>query len=335
MRIVVFGAGSIGCFIGGAWAAAGFDVAFIGREGTRNELSVNGLRLTDHTGWQARISADQIDFSARNEQLANAELIVVSVKSTATAQAAEAIAGHARAEAVVLSLQNGISNVRELKKRLPQTRVLAGVIGFNVARIGPGHWHKGTSGGFWVERAPLLENLLKRLPDNSPARFSLRDNMEQIAWGKLLLNLNNAINALSGKTLIEELSDRTYRRALAASMREALEIMRKTGAEPARIGPLPPHLLPGFIALPDVVFNTIGLRLQKIDRNARSSMADDFLAGKPTEIDCLNGEIVRLAEKNDLKAPINARIVEMVKEAERGGRKSWPGPELLKALNGA
>jgi 2-dehydropantoate 2-reductase len=61
-------------------------------------------------------------------------------------------------------------------------------------------------------------------------------------------------------------------------------------------------------------------------------MADDFAAGRPTEIDFLNGEIVRLAETTGRKAPVNAAIVKLVKQAEAGGRRDWTGEELLEAV---
>jgi hypothetical protein len=67
--------------------------------------------------------------------------------------------------------------------------------------------------------------------------------MTGMAWGKLLLNLNNAVNALSGLTLLEELQQRDYRRVVAASMVEALDVLKAAGIEPAQIGPIPPKLL--------------------------------------------------------------------------------------------
>lgn len=330
-RIAVLGAGSIGCFVGGMWKHCGIDVTLIGRPAVRDAIAAEGLRLTGHDGLDIAIPAGEMPFRTAPEAMADADLVVLAVKSTAASEAAADIAAHAPANAAVLSLQNGISNIDILKEALPGRTILRGMVGFNVAWLGHGHLHRGTAGLLAAERHALTEPLATALA-GTPAELTLVDDPLSLAWGKLLLNLNNAINALSGKTLLAELSERPYRRVLAASMSEALDVLSATGINPAKVGPLPPRLIPRFVAAPDFIFNTIGLRLQKIDAHARSSMADDFAAGRPTEIDFLNGEIVKLAERIGRTAPVNTAVVGLVKEAEAGGRRDWPGEELLKAL---
>ena len=327
--IVILGAGSVGCFVGGLWRHAGRDVTLIGRPAIGDALRENGLRLTAHDGLDLVLT--DIPFETDPAAIADASLVVVTVKSTATAEAARQIAAHAPVEAPVLSLQNGISNIDILRNALPGRTILRGMVGFNVAWLGDGRLHQGTSGMLAAERhAATVE--LARLLRATPGEIVLTDRPLELAWGKLLLNLNNAINALSGKTLLAELSERAYRRVLAASMREALAVLFSAGIVPAKVGPMSPKLIPAFVSAPDFVFNTIGLRLQKIDANARSSMADDFAAGRLTEIDSLNGEVVRLAERTGQTAPVNARIVELVRAAETGVRPNWTGEELLAAV---
>jgi 2-dehydropantoate 2-reductase len=153
--------------------------------------------------------------------------------------------------------------------------------------------------------------------------------MRSVAWGKLLLNLNNAINALSGRTLLEELAERDYRRVLAAAMLETLNLLNAAGIEPAKIGPFPPRLLPHAVGSPNFIFKNLFLRIQRIDPAARSSMWDDFVAERPTEIDYLNGEVVKLAKALGREAPVNRAIVELVKERQFGIERAW-APEELK-----
>ena len=172
-----------------------------------------------------------------------------------------------------------------------------------------------------------LSDLNRRLV-KGPGTLRLSDDMPGVAWGKLLINLNNAVNALSGRTLLEQLNDRDYRRVFAATQIEALELLDAAGIEPAKIGPFPPRLIPHVIAAPDWLFKRTVLRMQKISPEARSSMADDFAAGRPTEIDWLNGEVVRLAAKLGRKAPVNQRIVELVRQAEAGVERAWTGKDL-------
>jgi 2-dehydropantoate 2-reductase len=139
-----------------------------------------------------------------------------------------------------------------------------------------------------------------------------------LAWGKLLINLNNAVNALSGKTLREELRQRDYRRVFAASIREGLDLLEQAGIAPASVGPVALQTLPRIIDSPDWLFNNVFLKRWKIDAKARSSMADDLAAGRKTEIDYLNGELVRLADPLQRACPVNRAIVELVHKAEAG-----------------
>ncbi len=326
-KIAVLGAGAIGCFVGGTWATTGLDVVLIGRA-RRAEEAAKGLHLTDYDDWE---HTSFPPFTTDPSVMHDADLIVLTVKSTGTEAAAAQIGGHARAETPVLSLQNGVSNPDILRRLLPGRTILHGTVPFNVVSEGPGRWHKATLGHIFADRHPLL-HAIHHEAVGTPAELEEVDDMEPIAWGKLLLNLNNAVNALSGLTLREELSQRPYRRVLAAAMRETLELLQVAGIRPAKVGAMAPNLVPTFLSLPDLIFRPVGLRLQKIDPKARSSMADDFAEGRPSEIDMLNGEVVRLAQRLGREAPVNARLVELVRDAEAGGRRDWPARDLASAV---
>ena len=327
-RVAILGAGSIGCFVGGAWAAKGVGVNFVGRERVGAEIAAHGLTLTDHSGWRVRLAPEQVDFSTRAAALGEADIIALCVKSTGTAAAAKEIARHAKKGALVVSFQNGVSNVETLRGLLKgRFEAAAGMVPFNVAGLGEGRFHKGVAGELIAEDVAALRSLAERI-GGGPARLRLSANMPGIAWGKLLINLNNAVNALSGRTLLQQLRARDYRRVVAASIVEALGLLEAAGIEPATIGPVPPKLLPHVIASPNFIFNNLFLKIQKIDSKARSSMADDLKAGRPTEIDYLNGEVVRLAERLGRPAPVNRAIVSMVKQAEAGVEHLWEPAQL-------
>ncbi len=329
-KIAILGAGSIGCFVGGVWAAAGIPVSFVGRERIGAEIRENGLTLTDYSGWRARLAPEQVDFSTRPAALAGADIIALCVKSTGTAAAAKEIARNAKKGALVISFQNGVSNVDALRSVLKSRfEAVAGVVPYNVAALGHGRFHKGVAGDLIAGDSPPLRALAERIGEG-PARLLLSTDMPAIAWGKLLINLNNAVNALSGRTLLEQLKERDYRRVVAASIMEALGLLEAAGIEPAKIGPVPPRLLPHVIASPDLIFNNLFLKIQKIDARARSSMADDLKAGRPTEIAYLNGEVVQLAKKLGLRAPVNEAIVSLIRQAEAGVELLWE-PARLRA----
>ncbi len=331
MRVVVLGAGSIGCFVGGCWQVAGGEITLVGRASTAGEIAAHGLTVSASDGWEALLPPIEVNISDDTKLLSDADLIVLSVKSTATRQAAYLVSQYSAPQTPVLSLQNGISNVGLLRQSLPGRPIFAGMVGFNVVHLGNGRWQKATAGEIICQKASETE-AIAALTAGSPCAVHLADDMQAVAWGKLLLNLNNAINALSGLPLAEQLTDRNYRRVLAASMREGLNALDAANITPAKVAALPPRFLPRFIDTPDWFFNSIGLRLQKIDAKARSSMADDFAAGKPTEVDFLNGEIVKLAAKTATPAPVNKRIVDLVRIAETGGKKTWSGSDLVAAV---
>jgi 2-dehydropantoate 2-reductase len=233
----------------------------------------------------------------------------------------------------VISLQNGVSNVDLLREELGDRFDIAqGMVAYNVAYLGDGRFHKGVAGQVWVEDRPETRELAQQIGD-SPASLQLSADMTAVIWGKLLINLNNAVNALSGRTLIEQLGDRDYRRVVAASMHEALGLLERAGIRPAKVGPVPPRLLPAAIVAPDWMFKNLFLRLQKIDARARSSMGDDLSAGRKTEVDYLNGELVRLAERLGADAPVNRKVVELIRKAE-GGAPPWLPAKLRREVLG-
>jgi 2-dehydropantoate 2-reductase len=321
-RIVIHGAGSVGCFIGGCWQAAGLPITFIGRQTFAKAIAEHGLSLSDFTGWQKRL--DDVDFRPDPAALADADIIALCVKSGATAEAAQDIASRARPGTLVISFQNGISNVDVLRRELgDRFEVSRGIVQFNVAYLGDGRFHKGVAGALYAEDRPETRSLAERIGDG-PAPLKLSGDMTGLAWGKLLINLNNAVNALSGRTLLDEFKEQDYRRVVAASQREGLGLLKRAGIRPAKIAAMDPKLLPFIIGSPGWLFRNVFLRKWKIDEKARSSMNDDLAAGRKTEIDYINGELVALAEKLETDAPINRRIVELVRKAEAGAPSLSP-----------
>jgi 2-dehydropantoate 2-reductase len=329
-KVAILGAGSVGCFIGGAWAAAGVPVTFIGRPKLSSDVDQYGLTLSDYSGWQAHLAPGDVDYRCGPEALEDAEVIAVTVKSGDTATAARDIAEHATQGATVISFQNGVSNVDVLEQGLGgRFEVARGMVPYNVAYLGAGRFHKGVAGTLYAEQRGRVRDLAEAIGEGAAA-LRISDDMLGLAWGKLLINLNNAVNALSGRTLQDELKRRDYRRVFAASMREGLELLERAEIEPATVGPISPKVLPRIIDSPDWIFNTIFLKRWKIDAKARSSMADDLAAGRKTEVDYLNGELVRLAERLQRAAPVNRAIVELVHKAEASA-----GPLSPKAMRGA
>ncbi|MBS1121803.1 MAG: putative 2-dehydropantoate 2-reductase [Deltaproteobacteria bacterium] len=325
--IAVFGAGAIGCWVGGKLAAAGASVTLIGRARVIGELA-HGLRVTDLDGGEATCTPQ---LTTEPHAAAAAELVLVTVKSAQTAEAGETLARVLPEGRVVVSLQNGLRNAEILRAALPGRRILAAMVPFNVVRRGPGAYHRASGGSLRIDDDPAAAPLVAacraaKLP------IELRRDMPAVQWAKLVMNLNNAINALSGLPLATELAQRAFRRCLSAAQREALELLALAHQEVAKLTPIPPRWMPRLLDVPDPVFRLLASRVVAIDPHARSSMWDDLEAGRPTEIDQLQGEVVALAERRGRTAPVNRALVRLVREAEAGGRRDYSGVELRSAL---
>jgi 2-dehydropantoate 2-reductase len=334
LSVAVMGAGLIGCYVGGCLAAGGAQVTLIGRPGYLDPIRDYGLRLTDFAGRDLQLSANELMLSTDAATAADADVVMVTVKSDATADAARSLAPHLKPGTPVFSLQNGVDNAAAIAAALPQARAFAGMVPFNVAERGPGHFHQGTGSAIVADADPALDPLADALAAGGLEVRRAAD-MAGVLWGKLLVNLNNAINALSGVPLAVQLSQRDYRRAWALSLKEGLTVVKAAGIAPASVLPIPIERMPLLMSLPNVLYRRIMARQKtKVDRHARSSMADDLARGRKTEVDHLNGAIVRLAARLGRTAPVNARVVELVRAAEAGA-PPLSARDLLTALREA
>ena len=333
-HVCIFGAGSIGCYVGGRMAAAGCNVTLIGRERLRLELINSGLHLTDLLGADLRVKPDTLCFVTDPDAAADAELVMVTVKSADTAAAGMVLAKILKPGTVVISFQNGMGNAGLLRNALLQQTVLSGMVQFNVLNRGGGHFHQGSEGVLEVEQHPAIEPFSVTF---AKAGLPLKQHADMlpVQWAKLLLNLNNPINALSNLPLKAELSQLVFRKCLALAQTEALSLMGSAGIHPARLTPLPPNWIPRLLKVPSWLFRPLAKKMLAFDPLARSSMWEDLEAGRITEVDWLNGEIVRLAEKMGHHAPVNARLIALIREAETGGKRHWSGDDLLNELKQA
>ncbi len=275
------------------------------------------------------VPADRLILSDDPSILRDAQAVLVTVKSADTGEIAELIARHAPADAVVVSLQNGVGNVPLLRDRLPDRKVLGGMVPFNVVALGDGRFHRSTSGDIVIAEDDA----------GTAARLSVLGlaikataNIDGVQWGKLIVNLNNALNALSNIPLRQQLAQRGWRQLFADQMAEGLAAVRAEGIAPVSPTPLPSGWMPHLLRLPDALFGMLLGRTMKIDPEARSSMWEDLQRGRRTEIDYLQGVITAIADRRGLKAPLSRRIIALIRKAEADGKGS-PGltPEQIRA----
>jgi len=324
MKLGIVGAGSIGCYLGGKLLASGAHVTLVGRPRVRDELATHGIVVED---LGVRTTVPPVEIETELAAVADCDVIACCVKSGQTEQVARELAAIIGPTAVVASLQNGVHNPDVLRAHLPGRTILGGIVGFNVRSRGDGVFHRGTSGPVMLDRVPAAEPLAQAL-EHAGIAVELRRDLMRHQWTKLLVNLNNAVSALSDAPTRQLLLSPGYRRVIAAITREALAVMRRAGIRPAALRGVPVRWMPFVLRLPTVIVRLVTRSQMKVDPDARSSMWEDLARGRPTEVDFLNGEIVRLGD-----APLNRRIVELVHAAEGHGSPALAADALWSALH--
>jgi 2-dehydropantoate 2-reductase len=337
MNFIILGAGAIGSYIGGRLAAAGESVTFVARPNQVQALQDAGLKITDLDGFSADLPADSLKlapdvqsaFAALSPEERSAAVILLCVKGGATHSAAADIAASAPAGTPVISFQNGVENVARIEAAAPHALALAGMVPYNVVMRSDHHVHRATSGKIQLQTGDVSQAIAARFTAAGIA-VRVNDDMRSVQWGKLLLNLNNPINALSNLPLRDQLLDRNYRLVLSALQREALSAMAAGGIVPAQLAVASPRAMTYILRLPNFIFTRLATKMLRMDPSARSSMWDDVQKGKVTEVDDLCGAVVRLAAKHGLAAPCNAKLCELMAAHSKG--QSWTGQLLLRVV---
>lgn len=294
MEIVVFGAGSLGSLIGGLLARE-HDVTLVGRDPHVRTIREEGLAVAG--AYAFRVHPDATTEGTGLE----ADLAVVTVKSFDTSEAARELA--TGSFDAVLSLQNGIDNERVLAERLD--RVLAGTVTYGarlrepglVACTGEGEIALGPLDGGESLRAERIAAAFRAANVEAAAV----EDVPRRLWVKLAINAG--INPVTALTRVRNgaLADGPGRETVRASTLEAARVAR---AEDVR---LTDH--EALAALESVIESTA---------ENRSSMLQDVEAGRRTEVDAINGAIVRSAAARSIDVPTNRHLLGLVRTWERG-----------------
>lgn len=317
LRVAIVGAGAVGCYLGTMLAqSSAFDLSFIGRERMALEAAAYGLTAEDLEGSCYQLKSPAV--YTELEALRTAQLVLVTVKALDLSELLPQLAHHLSADCVVVAMQNGVALAPLYQQFLSQP-VLRAIVPFNVVKIKPGFYARTTGAAMiWQQTEdPKIQAVLEQL-NRQGIKSKQIENIKAAEFGKLMLNLNNAINALSDLPLQQQLLQRPYRLLLAAAMKELLDLCRRLNIESYSYTAIPNPYLPLIMQSPDWLFKRLAKKMLAISAQARSSMWDDIQAGKATEIDFLNGAVVTLAQQLNLDAPVNRLLVQLVKRKEQG-----------------
>jgi 2-dehydropantoate 2-reductase len=294
LKVAVMGAGAVGCYFGGMLARAGHDVVLVARPEHVEAIERNGLRM------QTKTFDEYVRLKASSDASAvqGAALVLFCVKSLDTETAGALMRPHLAADALVLTLQNGVDNADRLRGVLLQHAVAAAVVYVATEMAGPGHVRHHGRGELVIEPSGRSEAAAQALiAAGVPTEISA--NVRGELWAKLILNCAyNAVSAITqlpyGKTVAGEGMQDMMRDVVA----ECLAVAKADGVQVA-----------GDVdAAIRRIFETMPTQF--------SSTAQDLARGKRSEIDYLNGLIVRRGEALGIATPVNRVLWALVKLLE-------------------
>jgi 2-dehydropantoate 2-reductase len=315
-HVAVMGAGAVGCYFGATLARAGAAVRLIGRPALVEAVGRHGLQF-DGVDFKGHIP---LAATADPAGVAGAGLVLFCVKSADTGTAAQAIAPHLDAGAVVLDLQNGVDNLERIAAHIKNVIVPA-VVYVGAEMPAPGVLRHNGRGDLVIGQvadkvvtdkvdagktgvrkasAALISDLAAWLTAAKvPTRVS--GNVEGELWWKLVLNCAyNAVSALGQSRYGVMMAMPQVRQVMSDAVREIVALAEAKGVR---------------IAMPDPVEAV--LRFGEAMPQTKSSTAQDLERGRPTEIEYLNGYVVRECDALGLPAPVNRTLYALVKLRER------------------
>lgn len=304
-RVAVVGAGAVGGYFGGMLARAGAPVMMVGRAAFAAAVRKTGLvldtlqfRETVHPQVSTELSA-----------VKDAEVVLFCVKTTDTAAAAKEMKRYLGSHAIVVSLQNGVSNAQDIFAA-SAIEALPAVVYVAAAMPEPGYVKHLGRGDLVVgsenEKTRTIANLFEKA--SVPCRIS--DNIEGELWTKLVWNCAlNAVSGLGRATYGDIIADEGAKRLVEAVVYEVLAVAQKKGIRPPGLDD-PQVALAGAFRIAEQMSGT------------RSSTAQDMARDKRTEIDSLNGHVAKLGRELGVPTPVNFTLHTLVKLYEA----SYPVP---------
>jgi 2-dehydropantoate 2-reductase len=301
MKIAVVGAGAMGCLFGGKLSALA-DVWLIDLWAEHvAAMQTRGLQLIEPDGAEQNICVRAV---SDIKQVADAiDLALIFVKSNRTEWAARQAAQMLAPDGLALTLQNGLGNLDVIAKIVGDARAVQGVTAHGATLLGPGHVrHAGVGATHLATRAAIatrVENIA-RLFNDAGFETHLSDNLDSLVWGKLVVNVG--INALTAILRVPN--------SALDEVPAARTLLERAVNEAVAVANAKQITLPYGDAIAQV------LNVARATGSNHSSMLQDVLRGAATEIDVINGAIVREGERVGVATPVNRTLTELVQAIE-------------------
>jgi 2-dehydropantoate 2-reductase len=330
MTIAVIGAGAIGSIVAAYLTKAGEDVALIGREHQVKVICENGLKVKGIRG------EETIKVKALPCLDKEYDLVIFTVK---TQDIEEAVSNNLMFlnNSLILSSQNGVQSDLYLKESFHQENMFSSIVMFGSTYVQPGEVTFNFEGN-WIIGKPFepVDGKTTEIAQILNAAFStvVSQDIVGMKWLKLFINFNNCIPALTGKSMQETFADMDLCRLSIMLLKEGAGIVEKAGIELVSLPNFPAERIQGLANMPiDQAAGIINQTLTTLSKEPLyGSILQSIMRKRPSEIDYINGEVVRLAKQLKMESPLNGKVVELVHQVEREGKFFEP-EEIKKNLN--
>ena len=298
MRIAVMGAGSVGGYLGGMLARGGHDVSLIARGAHLAAIRERGLRVVRDSE-EFTVNCDATDNPG---EVGPVEVALLTAKTYQNAAAVPAMAPMVGPDTVVLCLQNGIDSYLTPAEAFGAERVMAGAVYIEAGRDGPGVARQagdvvrvvfGETDGSLSERGRVIADAFNA----SGVPADLTDDIRTGLWSKFLFIATMAgVTSMARATLAELMPRPEWREVVVGCLREVEAAGRANG-----------------VNFPPDVHDTMLAYIEDNLADLQASMHTDVMAGRPLELEALNGAVVRAGRVGGVPTPINDVIYAMLK----------------------
>lgn len=324
MRIVIIGAGAIGCLVAGYLRDKGEDVFLVGHPDSVKSIIEKGLEIS---GVRGSFNL-KIDISQRLSQ--RPDLVILATK---TQDIDNAIRDNLKfiQDTTVLITQNGIQADSLAAKYILKENIISSIIMFGATYLEPakvvhnfeGAWIIGRVFGKNNEKVIEASKVLNKIFPTP-----VTDDLKGMKYLKIFVNANNCLPAILGKSMQDAFKDLEICKISIRIWQEGLDIVNKAGIKLVSLPDFPLERITKLTAMPTQeaakIFSGIMVNLSK--EPLYGSILQSIKRNRPSEIDYINGEFVNLARDSGLRAPLNEKLVEMVHSVEKTNKfftKEW------------
>ena len=301
MKTVMMGSGAMGSLFGGLLTLAGEEVWVVGNRKDQID-TIRSVGLTFEGKGESRIIPMKATLDVTS--VGKADLVIFFVKTYDTEIAVSDALVLEKGDTIFLTLQNGLGNEEVICQKIDRKKVMLGVTGHGATLLRPGHIrHAGWGKTFIGELDHRVTDRAVRISQmfcNAGIETEVSSSIHDHVWGKLLANVGiNALTALTGFKNGQLLDYPESARLMERLVMEALEVARRKGV----------HLEEDPV---EKVRKTI-----EATKENRSSMGQDFDHRRKTEIEAINGAVVKEAQSLEIPVPFNQALTDLVKAIEK------------------